>query len=283
MRYTRIYAARQVGRSLLFQENCLASKTKFRAADLIALLSAAAIVAINGFQHVKILTNYGRLTLVLGITVSFALLAWIARGVNWSGMLAGAAIAFVLATRDLRMFWSLLLVFGITLAATRAGKSRKQELHTAEVFGGRTAAQVMANLGVAGLIVAIGPPGWETWALAALAEATADTSSSEIGMAYPGKTILLTSWKAVAPGVDGGVSLKGTIAALMTAGMISAAAVVMKLVPSSHALAIMCAGVLGSLADSLLGALLERRGFLTNDLVNLLSTGVAVVLVQILI
>jgi uncharacterized membrane protein len=28
--------------------------------------------------------------------------------------------------------------------------------------------------------------------------------------------------------------------------------------------------------DSLLGALLERRGWLTNDLVNLLSTAVAV-------
>lgn len=280
MRYTRIHAARQVGRSLLFQENCLASQTKISAADVIGLLLAAALVAVNASMHPKSLADAAHLAIALGITASFALVAWVARGVNWSGMIAGAAIAFLFAARNLRMFWILLLVFGITLAATRTGKTRKQELRTAEKSGGRTAAQVMANLGVAGLILAIGPAGWETFALAALAEATADTSSSEIGMAYPGKTILLTSWKGVAPGVDGGVSIKGTIAALFAAGMISAAAVLMKLVPPSHGFAIMYAGVLGSLADSVLGALLERRGLLTNDLVNFLSTAVAVVFVR---
>jgi len=249
---------------------------------LIGLFSAVALIAVNAFLQPKALADAGHLAVALGITACFALLAWIARGVNWSGMIAGAAIAFLFAARDLRVFWILLLVFGITLLATRAGKARKQKLRTAENSGGRTSAQVMANLGLAGLIVAMAPPGWETLALAALAEATADTSSSEIGMAYPGKTILLTSWKPVAPGVDGGVSVKGTIAAILTASMISAAAVLMKLVSSSHGLAILSAGVLGSLADSMLGALLERRRLLTNDLVNFLSTGVAVVLVHVL-
>lgn len=240
-------------------------------------------MALNAFLHPKSLADVRRLALALGITASFALVAWIARGVNWNGMIAGAAIAFLFAARDLRMFWILLLVFGITLAATRTGKSRKRELRTAEGSAGRTSAQVMANLGVAGLILAVAPPGWETLVLAALAEATADTSSSEIGMAYPGKTVLLTSWKAVTPGADGGVSLKGTIAALVTAAVISATAVLMKLVSPSQGLAVLYAGFLGSLADSLLGALLERRGFLSNELVNFLSTGIAVVLVQVLI
>jgi len=283
MRYTRIHAARQVGRNLLFQENCLASKIKFNTADCLGLLSAAALVAIDAFLHARSLADFRRLALALGITTAFALFAWFARGVNWSGMIAGAAIAFLLAARDLRMFWILLLVFAITLTATHTGKIRKQELRAAEKSGGRTSAQVMANLGLAGLIVATAPRGWEILALAALAEATADTSSSEIGMAYPAKTVLLTSWKAVAPGVDGGVSVNGTIAALLGAGAISAAAVLMNLVSSSHGLAIMSAGVLGSLADSALGALLERRGLLTNDLVNFISTAVAVVLVQVLI
>jgi uncharacterized membrane protein len=36
------------------------------------------------------------------------------------------------------------------------------------------------------------------------------------------------------------------------------------------------AGFLGTMADSLLGALFERRGWLDNDLVNLFSTAAAV-------
>jgi uncharacterized protein (TIGR00297 family) len=223
------------------------------------------------------------LLLALSMTAAFALLAWRARGVNWSGALAGSAIAFVLAARNLRMFWMLLLVFLLTFAATRAGRSRKQQLHTVEVSGGRSASQVMANLGVAGLIVALAPQDWGLLTLAALAEAAADTSSSEIGMAFPGKTVLLTSWKPVSPGVDGGISLKGTLAAVGAAGIIAAAAALMHLAGGGHALAILYAGVLGSLVDSLIGALLERRGFLSNDLVNLLSTAAAVGIARALV
>jgi uncharacterized membrane protein len=38
---------------------------------------------------------------------------------------------------------------------------------------------------------------------------------------------------------------------------------------------VVLSGFLGTVVDSLLGATLERRGWLTNDLVNLLSTGAA--------
>jgi uncharacterized protein (TIGR00297 family) len=159
------------------------------------------------------------------------------------------------------------------------GKRRKQALQLAEGSRGRSASQVMANLSVAGLIVAIAPQSWPLLALAALAEAAADTSSSEVGTALPGKTVLLTSWKSVAPGVDGGVSIMGTFAALMAAAIVALAAVLLKLTSSQYAVAVMFAGFLGSLIDSFLGALLERRGLLSNDLVNLLSTAAAVLAV----
>jgi uncharacterized protein (TIGR00297 family) len=223
-----------------------------------------------------------RMLLAVVITTAFAFGAWLARGVNTGGALAGSSIAFVLASSDLRMFWVLLLVFAVTLLATRAGKARKQELHTAEASKGRSASQVMANLGVAGLIVSLGPQNWPVLALAALAEAAADTSSSEIGMAFSGRTVLLTSWKPVAPGVDGGVSLKGTLAAIVAAAIIASAAVLMRLVSIPYAVAIGGAGILGSLVDSLFGALMERRGLLSNDLVNLLSTAAAAGLVWIM-
>ncbi len=220
------------------------------------------------------------MVVAVAITAAFALLAWLARGVSWSGALGGWAVAFVLATADLRMFWQLLLVFTLTFAATRAGKLRKQRLRTAESSRGRSASQVMANLGVAALIVTISPPAWPLLALAALAEAAADTSSSEIGMAFPGKTVLLTTGKQVPPGMDGGISLAGTAAALLAAAVISASAVMMNLIPGHYATVLIYAGFLGSLVDSLIGALLERRGLLNNDAVNLVSTAAAVAIAR---
>lgn len=284
MRYTRIHAATELRRQTTGKETTLAESRTFSAADFIGLLAAAALIVVYSLRHAyELLAQRQNLWLSLGITVAFALLAWLARGVNWSGALSGSAIAFVLASRDLRMFWALLIVFVLTLAATLVGRSRKQQLRTAESSRGRSASQVMANLGIAGLIVAMAPHAWALLALAALAEAAADTSSSEIGMAFPGNTVLLTSWRLVSPGVDGGVSLRGTLAAVAAAGAISAAAALMKLLGGSHALAIVYAGVLGSLVDSLIGALLERRGFLNNDLVNLLSTAAAVGIARALV
>ena len=247
------------------------------AADLVALACAAALVA--GFVLWRLpqppLTRE-RWLIALGVTAIFALLAWLARGVNWSGALAGSAIAFVLAAREIKMFYLLLAVFAVTLAATRLVAERKKQLLAAEAVDGRSASQVIANLGVAALFAALAPAGWTVLAIAALAEAAADTSSSEIGLAFSGKTVLITTWRPVAPGIDGGISLHGTAAALAAAIVIALTARALGLVPPHHAAIIVYAGFLGALVDSLLGALLEKPGLLNNDLVNLLSTAAAV-------
>jgi uncharacterized protein (TIGR00297 family) len=238
----------------------------------LALVLLAVFIAVS-FPK---LTAAPRTILVpLGITLVFAVVAWFARGVNLGGALAGSVIAFILAAREIRMFYLLLAVFVITLAATRLGSRRKQQLRIAEPARGRSASQVMANLGVAGLIAALAPPGWTVLALGALAEAAADTSSSEVGLAFPGKTILITTWKTVAPGVDGGITLHGTAAALAAAVIVALAARFSGLLSGHQAAIVIYAGFLGSLADSLIGALLERHGWLNNDQVNLLSTAAA--------
>jgi uncharacterized protein (TIGR00297 family) len=134
----------------------------------------------------------------------------------------------------------------------------------------------MANLGIAALVVAVAGKAWPVLALAALAEAAGDTSSSEIGMAFPGKTWMITTFKAVPAGTDGGISLFGTIAALLGAASVAVAAVATGLVPPGQIMIIILAGFFGTIIDSLLGAVFERRGWLDNDLVNLLSTATAV-------
>jgi uncharacterized protein (TIGR00297 family) len=263
--------------------NALPKTRSFSVSDLLALGFAAAILAVFGsLHHSEFPLGGHRFLTALAITAGFAVLAWFAGGVNFSGALAGSAVAFIMAVRDLRMFLALLIVFAVTLVATRVGYTRKQQLRTAEPHGGRTAAQAMANLGMAALVVAVAAKAWPVLALAALAEAAGDTSSSEIGMAFPGKTWMITTFQPVPAGTDGGMSLFGTIAALLGAASVAVAAVATGLVPFSQLATIILAGFFGTLIDSLLGALFERRGWLDNDLVNLLSTAAAVGMAQAL-
>jgi uncharacterized protein (TIGR00297 family) len=195
--------------------------------------------------------------------------------VNTSGALAGMSIAFVMAASEMKLFWLLLVVFAVTLGATRLGRARKERLHVAESKKGRSAAQVMANLGIAGFIVAFAPPSFRLLAMAAMAELAADTSSSETGQAFPGRTLLITTLKPISPGIDGGISFNGTAAAVIAAEIVALAAKMLGLATTHQAAVLVACGTLGMLVDSVLGAVFERRGYLTNDLVNLLGTASA--------
>lgn len=250
----------------------------------MALASAAVLLLIALRLDWQVLMHSrSRLLLVLSTTLGFTLAARLAQGVNTSGALAGAAVAFVVANRNLLMFWILLIVFAVTLAATRAGAARKLTLQVAERKSGRSASQVMANLGIAMLILAIPTLSLAyVMALAAMAELTADTLSSEIGAGYSEKTFLITNWKAVPAGTDGGISLTGTAAGLLGAIIVAACAGASGLIQWHGSIVIASAGAAGMLADSMLGATLERRGYLNNDLVNLFGTASAAALAWVL-
>lgn len=238
-------------------------------ANAVALICAAGLLLAHLWLH----GGGTHLYIALLTTIAFALAARLARGVNTSGALAGACIAFILAGRDLRMFWVLLIVFFITLAATRIGNSRKQELLVAESKSGRSASQVMANLGIAAFVLVVFSENPAViLAIAALAEVAADTTSSEIGTAFSAGTVLITTWKPVPSGTDGGISLLGTFSGLLAAVVTAGCGFGMRLLPLQAAIVAACAGTAGMVIDSLFGALLERRGYLNNDVVNLLST-----------
>jgi uncharacterized protein (TIGR00297 family) len=109
-------------------------------------------------------------------------------------------------------------------------------------------------------------------AIAILAEAAADTVSSEIGQVFGGQPRMLTTLRRVEPGSDGGITLIGTAAGAIAAAIIAAIGV-WALREDWFALVFCTAGaVLGLFFDSLLGATAERKGWLNNDAVNFLST-----------
>lgn len=197
-----------------------------------------------------------------------------------------------LATPGVRTaLWALLALLLLTLAATRFGGARKRELGVAEGPRGRNAAQVAANLGPAVLASAafglasnfsyfgsIGPAAVHLAVGAALAEAAADTLSSEIGEVVGGEPRLITTLRRVPAGTDGAISLDGTIAGLTGAGVVAAAATLAFGLTAQQGAVVALAAVAGLFIDSLLGAVMERRGWLNNDAVNFLSSLAAAVL-----
>src|SRR5215467_5245795 len=147
----------------------------------------------------------------VGVTMAFALAARLMRGVNTSGAVAGGVACLLLFLgAGPAAFAALAVLFLMTWLSTRLGYRRKRDLGLAEHREGRNGWQVSANLGVSGitaLLYAIGGNrAWLFAALAALSEAATDTVASEIGQSRGQNAILITTWKPVPSGTDGGLT-----------------------------------------------------------------------------
>src|SRR5882672_9831481 len=134
-------------------------------------------------------TSPERLAIAAAVTVCFALLARVVRGVDRSGMVAGDAACFLLfAGAGPSAFATLVALFLLTWISTRFGYRRKQELGVAERGDGRNAWQVLANLAVPAMTAtAFGMAGNQMWlvaTVATLAEAATDTVASEVGQSH---------------------------------------------------------------------------------------------------
>lgn len=220
------------------------------------------------------------------VATLFAAGAWMLRGVTRGGAVAGAAITFAMWISWPASFLALFTVFVLTAGATRLGYARKQRLGTAEAGEGRRASQVAANLLIAAVAAVVGQFGHQALAFAALsgvlAEATADTVSSEIGQVFASRAYLITTFRSVPPGENGGISAIGTLAGCAGAGLVGAVCAVAYVIGWNWCLPVAAAGIAGMFFDSVLGATLERRGWLNNNAVNFLSTAFAAVLAVLL-
>lgn len=125
----------------------------------------------------------------------------------------------------------------------------------------RDAGQVFANGGAAALagLIALGRPTLAIWAItASLAAASADTWATAIGATSPRPPRHLMTGAPVAAGQSGGVTLRGTIAAMFGALVVAAAAALVTR-DLRFLIAVTVVGWIGMVADSALGATVQGR------------------------
>ena len=218
----------------------------------------------------------GQLLAAFVVTALFAALAYafgmVSRGGALGGFVVGTAIYTSLGPRGFAVL-ALFVVGGSLL--TRFGYGRKQSSGTAEAGSGRRGARnALANCGVAvacALIAAATSSDAFTAAfVASLGAAFADTAESEVGQLYGRAPRLITTLREVPPGTDGAVSIPGTLAGIAAAGLTASLGLALGLIAAPGiALLVALAALLGTVTDSLLGALAPRVG---NEPTNVLCT-----------
>ncbi|HJQ29650.1 MAG TPA: DUF92 domain-containing protein [Rubrobacter sp.] len=228
-----------------------------------------------------------QLLIALLVTTAFAALAYalgmISRGGALGGLLVGTTIYVFLGPQGFAVL-ALFVIGGSIL--TRLGYRSKQRAGNAQEHGGRRGARnAVANCSVAVLCAVLtATTGSEIFVapfVASLGAAFADTTESEIGQLFSSTPRLITTLQKVPPGTDGAISLPGTLAGTAAACITAFLALTLNLLETpGGALLVAIAAFLGTVADSLIGALAPRAD---NELTNVLCTLVAAVLALLFI
>jgi uncharacterized protein (TIGR00297 family) len=214
--------------------------------------------------------------LLLGSTLSYT-----TKKLTLAGAVTGAVVGLLTYKGAGLTGLIILATFFITASwATKWQAAKKTAIGAAEENKGRrTAGQVLANGGVAALLGAVSWVFPENTGIIALmiagsfAAATADTLSSELGMVYGRRFYNILTFKKEEAGPDGVVSVEGTLIGLIGAILIATVYSIGFGWGIGFCL-ITLAGFTGNLVDSVLGAALERKGVIGNNVVNFLNTGV---------
>lgn len=216
--------------------------------------------------------------------------SYTAKKLTLAGAITGAITGFLIykgaGFTGLAM---LTLFFSAGSWATGWQAKSKVDMNAAEKHtNGRTAGQVLANGGMAALL---GAMAWYAPAYAPLlhimmagsiASAAADTLSSELGTVYGRRFYNILTFKRDTRGLDGVISLEGTLIGIVGAAMI-AIVYAIGFGWGINIIWIILAGFIGNIVDSVLGATLERKGVIGNNMVNFLNTATGALVCYLLV
>jgi len=223
-------------------------------------------------------------------TIALAVLAVLGRALTRLAGTVAAAFGCVIVVLAGYPFLALLALFVVvSAAATRYRFEEKRSRHVQEgTAGERGISNVVAHiviptgLAVAAAVTSGRLPDVAVLYAGALAFGTSDTLASEFGV-LSGRARSILTMRPVEPGTNGGVSGIGTLFALAGGLFTAAVAVPLFLLfgtpigpVGTFVGVVTAAGFLGCQVDSVLGELLENRGFLSKGSTNFLGMLAAV-------
>jgi uncharacterized protein (TIGR00297 family) len=186
-------------------------------------------------------------------------------GLSRSGAVAAAVVGIVVLGIGGWEAAAVLLAFFIpSTLLSRVGRAQKRALVDIGKQGARDAWQVFANGGVATLAILaslhFGAPALAAFA-GAFAAASADTWATEIGTLAKGAPRSILTFRSLPVGISGGITWEGSLAQIGGAAVVALVAVLVHVAPFWPVVA---GGVIGSIADSILGATLQTLRYCPN-------------------
>jgi len=232
--------------------------------------------------------NFIHLSIAFIFSLFLSFLAYRQNIADVSAMLA-AIILGVLIIVFTNINWYLILISFFLLggAFTRYKYDYKLTRGIAQSKGGLRSYDNVFSNSITALILAVGYGVYDgsnvlLFAyLGAVATATGDTLASEIGETYIGKPVMITTFEPVRPGTDGGISMLGELVCIggsLITGILALVLGVIDIAPTGIStyifwiFIVVLGGFVGTNFDSLLGATMQQKGWLSNSGVNLVAT-----------
>jgi len=208
----------------------------------------------------------------LAVVVAFALIAIWAGGIDKRGFLASIAVGYpIILGGGWRWFVIVATFFVLGVAFTSYRYEHKKKIGSAQEKGGtRSWPNILANGGIAALLglgaLLGGGLAFSVLYMGAVSAAASDTVATELGLLNKSPPRLVTDLsKSVSPGTSGGVSLMGLLGTLLASALIGLVAAMLGVASDLYAPYVVAVsisgGVLGSVADSVAGATLQRKSF----------------------
>jgi len=166
---------------------------------------------------------------------------------------------------------------------TKIGYKFKNEKGIAEKRGGRRGPENVWGSAATGLFFAImvkfnfsNLVFYKIGFAASFAAKLADTFGSEIGKRFGRNTYLITSFRKVKRGTEGGISLEGTAASALAAIFMSLIMFILNIISTKYQFWIVAiSGFLATISESFIGAKFQEKYKLSNELVNSIQTSIS--------
>ena len=220
---------------------------------------------------------------IFGFCVNFVLIATFSRLplMTKKGWISAGILGTILwGCLSWRGWLAVVLYLILGSLVTKIGYKFKNDIGIAEKRGGRRGPENVWGSAATGMFFAIliklnfGDLIFLKIAFAASFVAKlADTFGSEIGKRFGKNTFLITNFKRVQKGTEGGISLEGTSASLIGSLLMSYLMMLLGFISSKEQfLIVIISGFIATIFESIIGAKYQKIYNLSNELVNAIQT-----------